>query len=113
MARKLMPFGDNAPDQLGMTLRHPTEGEERCLDAGVTEDAEHLLGIGLDAARPRIPACAINGAREGLDLKIILDVDRHGVADRRAVGGCHRPLWRGCRFSLMAWFDVEHHLETA
>jgi hypothetical protein len=81
MRGDLMPVGDDSPDEPGMALADPPEHEERRRHLRVVEDAQHAIGVGLDAALEAGPAAPRDHPVEGTHVKVILHVDGHGVDD--------------------------------
>ena len=55
VAGDLMAGLGDAADQRGMALGDPAQGEEGRLHPGLVEQAEHRVGIALDAALQRLP----------------------------------------------------------
>ena len=58
VAGQLVAAGDDAADQRRVALGDPAEGEERGVHAGAGELLQQPVGVGLDAARQRLPAGA-------------------------------------------------------
>src|SRR5271165_372465 len=80
---QLMPCGDDATNHGFVAFGDPAQGEERGADPRRGELLEDTIDIRLDAWCDAMPRGSIDAARERLHLEIILDVDRHRVADGR------------------------------
>jgi len=96
VACQLVPFRNNASRQVRVTYRYPAQDEEGGPGASFAEDVEQAFGIALDAARQGFPTAAIDRRCEGLDLKIILDINRqrirHAAAHMPETGSGGRPI---------------------
>ena len=72
----------NSADQLGVTLSDPAEREERGLGLVPIKHRKNAIDVAFDPAFTTIPIAARDVGREGGHLKVVLDVDRQGVANR-------------------------------
>ena len=63
MAGQLVPFSDDAPSQVGMAFRHPTQDEEGRSRPCFTENIEQALGIPFHPPRQRFPTASIDRRR--------------------------------------------------
>ena len=87
VARHLVPLVRHASDEARMTLGNPAEREEGRLRSGFGEEIEEPVGVALDPARQVVPRIARDHVGEGLDLEIILDIDRERIEDAWIRGG--------------------------
>ena len=75
MAGRLMAALDNPKYELRITLRHPAQDEERGSDVAIVQKIEDVFCISLHAAFEIAPGMAVDSAREGFNVEIILHVD--------------------------------------
>ena len=95
VARQFVPIREDPSDQCGVPLANPAQYEEGRLSARLGENIEDALGVALNPLRQAVPVLAVNRRSEGLDLEIILDIDRHGVRDDPAQIRWSGKIWRG------------------
>src|SRR3546814_16629957 len=76
---------DVCSSDLREALCDPAEREEGARDAGIGENLEYGIAIGLDPAFERRPVGAADRPLKGADLEPILDLDRQAVPDRKRV----------------------------
>jgi hypothetical protein len=79
MTGYLVPALRNRPHQVGKTFGDPPQHKERYLHSLFVEQIEQSMGIVLDPWRKVIPSRGIDLSREGGDMKVVLDIHRHGV----------------------------------
>ncbi len=98
MAGDLVSLGSDALHQPGRFLGDPAQHEEGAADLLLIQQAQDPAGIGLHAVLARRPRVARNGARQGRDLEIVLDVYRERVD--RALRGRTWGAAQDCRSAL-------------
>jgi hypothetical protein len=62
-----------------MSLRSPAQEEKGRLGLRFGENIEQPFGVARDPCRQAVPILAIDCRGNSLDLKIVLDVDRHRI----------------------------------
>ena len=66
-------------NQVRIALRHPAENEECTFHSVIVEQIEDALRVALNATGVARPSAAVNNAGEGLDMVVILNVDRNNT----------------------------------
>jgi hypothetical protein len=82
--RDLVPFGGDPLDERRAPFRNPAEDEARRAHAGGAHQLEQAVDVPLDSELARVPCVARDHSAQVLDLKPVLDVDRHDGAWRRS-----------------------------
>ena len=92
-----MPCIGNAAHQLWIALRDPAEGEEGGLGLVACQQRQDAIDVAFDTAFALIPVAASNVGRESGDLKVVLDIDRQGVAQQLRPGAGQSELIKSPR----------------
>src|SRR4029078_7202811 len=71
--------------KLRITLGDPTEREERRLGIAVGKKLQDTIDVAFNATFELVPVAPPDMRKKSLDLKVVLDIDGHGVA-------CRAPL---------------------
>ncbi len=79
VARRLMSASGDFADQVRIAFRHPPEDKESPFDLVIVEQIEDALRVALNTTGVARPSGAVNDAGEGLDMVVILDVDRNNA----------------------------------
>ena len=72
----------DALDDLRIALCDPCKRKEGGLRFGIGKQLQNPVHVALDAAFLTVPVAAMNMGKKGFDLKIVFDIDCHGVASR-------------------------------
>ena len=64
-------------------------------DVAVCEQLQNAVDVALDAAFRLCPVVSLDMVKEGLDLEIVFDINRHGIeaAGRRRHRPARQPQW--------------------
>src|SRR5205085_11189186 len=88
MTSELMSLANDTPHELGMTGCDPAECEKRRGDSSLSKNVEQSVGVAYHSPRLIVPITAIDDPSEGLDLKIVFDVNGEGIALPKGRAGC-------------------------
>jgi hypothetical protein len=82
MTGEFVPAGDDVSNDLGMTLRNPTQREKSGLRSMLVEQTQYPIHVAFDPALPGLPLGPIYIRRERRDLKVVFDINGQRVGDR-------------------------------
>jgi len=82
VAGHFVPAAMNLPDQRGILLGDPPEDKEGGTGAVCVKEVENFVGAAYNPGRVVIPLLPRNLIPEGVDVKVVLHVDRECVDDR-------------------------------
>src|SRR5713226_6787529 len=74
MTSNLVSFFGNLKNQTGKFLGHPTQDEKRRLNLPLSKYLQQAASISFHPARVTVPIVPINNPREGMDVKVVLNV---------------------------------------
>ncbi len=80
---KFVATGNDASNHSRVALGDPAQCEKRRSDVACIQNSQNTFDIALDAALSARPGITCDVRCEGRDLKIIFDIDRHGIANAR------------------------------
>src|SRR5215471_19035208 len=87
----LVPTSRDVLHERRIPLGDPTQNEEGGVGIGIVEDVEQALSGIHDAAREARPLLGSEGLGKGLDVKVLLDVEREGVPHAYRAPASARP----------------------
>jgi hypothetical protein len=80
MACEFMALRNDLSHHLWMAFRNPAKGEEGRFHVMLIEQGEYLVDVALDPTMVLTPRASINILFERRDLEIVLNIDRHDIA---------------------------------